>query len=163
VPNFSDWVWSAAVFGVFGIVAAAIGFPTGFLKWSPAALPVVDLLEASAAFLLHPSFVEEILFRAVPIPHREERASMRTTVVGAALGIALFVAAHPANGLIFRPAAFAVFTNPVFLILAGLLGLSCSVVYARSGSIWPSVLLHWLTVNVWVFLLGGARLIATAP
>jgi uncharacterized protein len=158
-PNRSGWVWSAAVFCVFGAVAAAIGVPTGFLRLAPAALPVGVLLETSTVLLLHPSFTEEILFRAVPIPHPGEGASTRRTVVGAALGIVLFMASHPANGLIFRPAAFAVFTNPVFLVLTGLLGLACSVAYVRSGSIWPAVLLHWLVVNVWIFLLGGARLL----
>jgi len=159
LPDRSGWGWSAAALCVYAAGAAAIGIPTGFLKLAPVALRAGTLLGTSAILLLHPSFIEELLFRALPIPHPEEGASTRATAIGAALGVVLFVAAHPLDCLIFRPAAFTVFTNPVYLVLAGLLGLSCSVAYVRSGSIWPAVLLHWLAVNVWIFLLGGDALL----
>ena len=160
LPDRAGWRWSAAVAGSFAAAAAAIGIPTGFLRLAPADLPAGTILWASAVLFLHPSFVEEALFRALPIPHPEEGASSRATALGTALGLVLFVAAHPLNGLLLRPAAFAVFTGPVFLAMAGLLGLSCSAVYLRTGSIWPAVLLHWLAVNVWIFVLGGGALLA---
>ncbi len=160
LPDRSGWGWSAAIGCAFTLVAAAIGVPTGFLRLGPADLPAGTLLRTSAVLLLHPSFVEELLFRALPIPHPEEGASTRATALGTALGLVLFVAAHPLNGLIFRPAVFAVFTSPVFLVLAALLGLACSAAYIRSGSIWPAVLLHWLAVNAWIFLLGGGALLS---
>jgi len=91
LPDRTGWGWSAAIACAYAIVAAAIGFPTGFLK--------------------------------------------------------------------LAPAAFAVFTSPVYLVLVALLGLACTLAYLRSASIWPPVFLHGLAVNVWVFLLGGRALL----
>lgn len=159
LPDRSGWGWSAAILFACGAVAAAIGFPTGFLRLAPAHLPAGTLLGASAGLLVHPSFVEEVLFRALPIPHPREDASTRATALWTALGLVLFVAAHPLNALMLRPAALSVFTSPVFLVLAGLLGLACSAAYLRSGSIWLAVLIHWVAANVWIFFLGGAALL----
>ncbi len=159
VPGLPGWGWSAAAACAYALLALGIGFPTGFLSWDPARLPAMTLLGTSAAFFLHPSFTEELLFRALPIPHPSEGATRRTTALGASVGVILFVAAHPLNGLLLRPTALPVFTNPVYLVLAGLLGVACSAAYIRSDSIWPPVLLHWIAVVVWIFLLGGgARL-----
>jgi predicted Abi (CAAX) family protease len=40
--------------------------------------------------------------------------------------------------------------DPRFLVQVTLLGLACSLAYLVSGSIWPPVLIHWLTVVVWL-------------
>ncbi|WP_325315277.1 CPBP family glutamic-type intramembrane protease [Microcoleus sp. PH2017_28_MFU_U_A] len=47
--------------------------------------------------------------------------------------------------------------NPVFLLLAAVLGVACSIAYLLIGSIWPAVVIHWLGVTVWLLLLGGYR------
>lgn len=47
--------------------------------------------------------------------------------------------------------------NLVFLLLAALLGFVCSVAYLQSGSLWTSVVIHWLAVVVWLLLLGGYK------
>jgi len=137
------------------VVAAAIGFPTGFLRLEPADLPAATLIRTSVVLFLHPSFVEELIFRVLPIPHPREGASSRTMALWTAVGLVLFIVVHPLNGLLLRPAAFTLFTSPAYLVMVGLLGLACAVAYVRSASIWPPVLLHWLAVNVWIFLLGG--------
>jgi uncharacterized protein len=160
LPDRRGWGFTLVVLLAYGAAAAAIGVPTGFLTLAPARLPAGTLLGTSAVLLLHPSLVEELLFRVLPIPHPSEGASTRATALGTALGLLLFLAVHPLNGLALRPAALAVFTSPVFLSLAGLLGLAGSAVYLRTGSVWPAALLHWVAVEAWVFLLGGGALLA---
>ena len=66
---------------------------------------------------------------------------------------------HPLNGIFVRHDAFAVFTHPLFLLFAALLGLVCTISYQISGSLWPPMLMHWITVLVWTMFLGGKRLL----
>jgi predicted Abi (CAAX) family protease len=67
----------------------------------------------------------------------------------------LFVLWHPPQGLIFGPHWAAIMLNPWFLACVGALGFASARLYLRTGSIWPSVLLHWLVVVAWKALLGG--------
>lgn len=43
-----------------------------------------------------------------------------------------------------------VFDDVRFLALAAILGLSCQEAFIRTGSVWPSVFLHWLWVWCWL-------------
>jgi predicted Abi (CAAX) family protease len=49
------------------------------------------------------------------------------------------------------------FKTPGFLIGAALIGIICTLSYIRSGSIWLPVILHWLTVAVWLLAFGGLK------
>jgi predicted Abi (CAAX) family protease len=69
--------------------------------------------------------------------------------------VALFVLWHPLNGLFLKTEARQVFLDPGFLTLAALLGTCSSATYLLTGSIWPSTLVHWVTVVVWKAFLGG--------
>lgn len=72
---------------------------------------------------------------------------------------AVFVLWHPINALTINPTARGVFLDPVFLLIVFVLGLVAGVGYAASRSIWVPVIMHWLTVIVWVMLLGGRNLV----
>ena len=78
-------------------------------------------------------------------------------VAGAAL--AVYVASHPINALLFRPQVLGLFESTSYLVLATLLGLTCTATYLISRSIWPPVTIHWLTVVMWIWLLGGHQLL----
>jgi uncharacterized protein len=129
-----------------------IGLLTGFCRlelmkasaWSIASTPIV--------LLVMPSLVEEFFFRAVLLPHPVEVISPRTQFFWASVSLMAFVASHPINGLVSRRW---VFLDPVFLVLATLLGIVCTITYLKSGSIWVPILFHWLTVVVWIMFLGG--------
>ena len=41
------------------------------------------------------------------------------------------------------------------LLIVALLGITCSVSYVLSRSLWTPIIIHWLTVVVWVIFLGG--------
>ena len=77
--------------------------------------------------------------------------------VGALL---LYVAAHPLNAILFRPGLRTLFESPAYLSLAALLGATCTAAYWISRSIWPPVLIHWLTVLAWLYLFGGWALLS---
>jgi predicted Abi (CAAX) family protease len=73
------------------------------------------------------------------------------------MSLALFTASHPVNAILFSPTHRPTFTDPVFLVLAALLGLTCTLAYLQSGSLWPPVAIHWTAVVVWLLFLGGYR------
>lgn len=62
---------------------------------------------------------------------------------------------HPLNALTFFPKANVTFLNYTFLSLTTLLGIICVIAYWQSGSVWLSVILHWITVITWLIGLGG--------
>lgn len=71
------------------------------------------------------------------------------------LGIALFIVWHPLNAMTINPNAYPMFTNPLFLCLAALMAIACTITYLKTGSLWVPIAIHWLTVVVWVFFLSG--------
>jgi predicted Abi (CAAX) family protease len=108
--------------------------------------------------LLTPGITEELAFRALPLPHPSERCSRQHQVVAGVLALTAFVLWHPLNGL-WTARVWPVFTDPVFLTLAALLGAACTLAYLLSGSLWPPVLIHWASVVSWGLFLGGRKLL----
>ena len=96
-----------------------------------------------------------MLFRALLLPRNA--ASMRgpRLLVTAGIALALYVASHPLNAMLFRPQALHLFASPGYLTLVAMLGATCTWAYLTSRSIWPPVAIHWLTVVAWIWLLGG--------
>jgi predicted Abi (CAAX) family protease len=78
-------------------------------------------------------------------------------LVLAAVSLSAFVLWHPLNGVLFRKSARRLFTRVDFLLAAAALGLVCTLAYWISRSLWPPVLMHWLTVSGWFMFFGGQR------
>lgn len=95
---------------------------------------------AVAAFLL-PSLLEELVFR---VWMGGKRGWFR-----AIAAISAFVLWHPLQVWLNLPMAQPLFLEPVFLAITGLLGLACTIAYRISGSVWPPVVIHWITVIAW--------------
>lgn len=93
-----------------------------------------------------PGITEEVIFRGW-LPRGQ------WTV--AAISLTAFVAWHPLQVMIGSPFADPVFADPRYLALVALLGLCCTVSRLRSGSIWPSVIIHWGVVVIWKALFSG--------
>ncbi len=160
LPDARTWLTCAAIFAVFLGCAAPIGFLSGFLHPTTPPLAANDLIATALAVFVQPALVEEIIFRGVLVP-RDFRSTSRRVVVGFGLGaLALYVISHPINAALFRPAAMSVFARPVYLLLATLLGIVCTAAYWISKSIWPPVLIHWVTVLAWLWFFGGQRMLA---
>lgn len=162
VPRRDAWRRCAWVFLIFVACAAPIGLASGLLHPSRPPLGAGRAIAAALMFGVHPAFTEEIVFRALLLPRRPDatrRATLAVVIVGALL---LYVVAHPLNARMFWPSAWSTFSNPFYLALAALLGVACTAAYLISGSIWPPVLMHWITVTVWMLFLGGRTLLQSA-
>jgi predicted Abi (CAAX) family protease len=159
IPGWRTWRTCALAYVVFLVCAAPIGLASGLLQPQVAHLRPGEFVSAGVLLLVQPAFVEELVFRALLLPRdaRSMRDSRVVLVAGAAL--ALYVASHPLNAWLFRPQVLSLFASPAYLTLATLLGLTCTVTYFISRSIWPPVAVHWLAVVTWIWLLGGQALL----
>jgi predicted Abi (CAAX) family protease len=154
IPDFNDWQQTLIISILYGAIALPIGFKFGFTKFQPLA-DFSTYIKVMATSLVLPAISEELFFRVLLLPHPTENASQSNQFLWAAIGLIAFIIYHPLNGLTFFPAGLKTFTNPVFLGLATLLGIACTLSYFQTGSLWTSVAIHWLVVVVWLLLCGG--------
>jgi len=142
---------------IYGLIAAIVGLNSGLFK--------LDIIDSSFAFFLpftlfvFPSFLEESFFRGILIPNNTRERGLKYVLVMAIISSTLFVAWHPLNALTINKGAQELFLNPYFLFVVFCLGMTCSLSYIYSRSLWAPVTIHWLTVSLWVFFLGGRNLI----
>ncbi len=155
-------VWSSLVtwpdiggWGRCGIIAAlglrliaAVAFPAGVAHWNPAfaGWPV-----RLAKVMVVPSLTEELVFRGFLIPGRGEIARPGRWITA---GLLLFVVWHGVEALTFLPGAHLFLTVP-FLLCAAILGAGCAWMRYRTGSLWPAIVFHGLTVFLWQVAFGG--------
>jgi len=159
-PSAPVWGRCALLYLGFLICAMPIGLVSGLLHPSLPPLTIGASIVTALTIALHPAFTEELVFRGLMLPRSPERLALRPrTVVTIAIALFLYVVAHSLNAMFFWPAVWPIFSNPYYLAMATLLGLTCTTAYLISGSIWPSVVIHWLTVTLWILLLGGQRLL----
>jgi predicted Abi (CAAX) family protease len=149
-PEASGWGWFALEAAWLILVLLALGFLGGLMRWQPRADAEIARL-AALAFII-PALGEELLFRAALLPTPRWN---RSAIVPILISTALFVLWHPPQGLIFGPHWAAVVLDPWFLACVAALGVASARLYLRTGSIWPSVLLHWSVVVAWRALLRG--------
>ena len=158
-PDARALGWCALAYGAFLVCAVPIGLLSGVLRPGlPQATPA-EMVAAALIVLVHPAFVEEMIFRALLLPRHPGLMRRGRLAIVIAVALALYVGSHPLNAILFRPAALGLFSSPAYLTLAALLGLTCTAAYLISRSIWPAVAIHWLTVMAWLWLLGGRALL----
>src|SRR5688572_9336828 len=160
-PDTAAWKRCLAVYAVFLACVLPVGFLSGFFRPGLADLSPATLAFLPVYIMLRPALIEEFVFRALLLPRDATRLTQRRLLLTCTTALGIFVASHPVNAWLFRPAAFELFTNPIFLANAALLGIACTVVYLISKSLWPPVLLHWSAVLLWIVLLGGQGLVGT--
>jgi predicted Abi (CAAX) family protease len=159
LPDVRTWLACALVYALFLLIAATIGLASGLLRVEASHAGAADAIRLATLLFIQPALFEEMVFRGLLLP-RDVRSMLRSRVaVVAALALAVYVASHPLNAWLFRPQVLSLFSSETYLVLTTLLGVTCTATYWISRSIWPSVVIHWLTVVVWIELLGGrARL-----
>jgi predicted Abi (CAAX) family protease len=151
LPDARGWAGCGLVAAATAGLMAAIGFSTDLYALTPAALGLPLRL---LTVLVVPALGEEIPFRGLLVPGREESARPWRAM---AISTALYVAWHPLEALTFLPQG-AMFLRPDFLACTAILGLGCALMRWRTGSLWPAVILHGGFVAVWQTWLGGVRL-----
>jgi uncharacterized protein len=150
LPTTKAWLETLLLWLMFAAIAFPVALhyqfvtsPISIRAWLPMAL---------LAFFI-PSLFEEIIWRGLLTPAPGSRFFWPLGIVS----LAGFVVSHPVSAYVFRPTARDIFYSPAFLCLSTLLGFMCLITYARSKSLWPSIVIHWITVAVW--LLFGARVL----
>lgn len=93
-----------------------------------------------------PALGEELVFRGALQPLRLNAVR---AVALSGLSLAAFIVWHPVQVWLGLPSAQGMFLDPAFLAMAGVLGLVCTVLVHRSGSLWTAVFVHWVVVVVW--------------
>mmetsp|Transcript_46584 Transcript_46584/g.81059 ORF Transcript_46584/g.81059 Transcript_46584/m.81059 type:complete len:135 (+) Transcript_46584:3-407(+) len=110
-----------------------------------------------------PGLTEEILFRGCLVrssPAVQEDAylaigtgsSKRPPLKEQIANLAIFVLYHFGLGH-EQP----VYMDPEFLVILVIGGWSFQEALIRTGSIWPSVVIHWLAVWIWITFQGGEQ------
>lgn len=156
LPSLEDWQQSAWLLGIFVVVTMAVGYPTGYLRFEFPVLSWPSRLSVVVTALFFPGIVEEVLFRVLFLPHPLEAVPQQATWLWGGLSLTVFVLVHPLYGWISRsPGLRQNSQDAVYLFLAGLLGLVCAIAYYQTGSLWSSVVLHWLIVVLWLLVFGG--------
>ena len=123
------------------------------------------LLDSAKFFILpfslfiFPSLLEEMFFRGILIPNNTRDKGAKSIIASVLISTSIFTLWHPLNAVTINSTAKALFLNPYFLSIVFCLGLVCSVTYIYSKSLWAPILIHWFTVLIWIFFLGGRNLI----
>ena len=155
IPSRSDWQWSLTLLLSFGVFVVPLGFKLNFLNLELFDVSLWILVRTALVTLIFPSTVEEVIFRVCFIPHTAERRSSLSTVFSTWGSLVLFVAYHPLNAALFMSNARGTFDTFPFLLFALSLGIVCAAAYVKSGSIYPSIFLHWIIVVAWLLCFGG--------
>lgn len=154
-PDGRSWLQCFAVFVAYGALALALGLTFGNLRLEVYGDTTGRFLRFTAIAFLVPCLSEELFFRAILLPDPQQATSIGYRLVRSMVALTLFVLWHPFNGLFLKTEARQTFLDPGFLMLAALLGGCCTLVYMRSGSIWPGTLIHWISVICWKAFLSG--------
>lgn len=142
---------------VFLVVALSVGFAGSVFRFS--SIDIVRWWFLPLTLFVFPSFLEELVFRGVLLRRNLLDSGWRAAVGPVIYGSIVFTLWHPINALTINPGAQRFFLDPVFLLIVFLLGIATGIGYLVSRSLWVPVLMHWLTVVIWVFLLGGRNLV----
>jgi predicted Abi (CAAX) family protease len=157
LPSGRDWLITLVSLCGYAAIALPIGFFTQFLRFTPWNAPKFRWVLLTLWTFFLPAVVEEVVFRVLWLPHPAQVVSWGNWSLWAVIGLLLYLAYHPLNAKTFYKSGFPTFFKPAFLLLAGLLGLTCTIVYGLTGALLPIVLIHCVVVAVWLLLLGGLQ------
>ena len=157
VPTVQDWSVTFGALLAYGAIALVIARQQNFLAptFSRHRLSLSQQIQLAIAAWVAPALLEELIFRVLLLPHPSETVRSFTIIIWLSISLGAFVIYHPLNALTFYKIGYPTFLQPVFLVLSGLLGLTCSGVYLLTGSLWTVAFLHWVVVVVWLLRFGG--------
>ena len=145
--------------GIFACIAAAVGFSGKLFQLHLIESKLLYFLPLSLFFF--PAFLEESFFRGILIPNQIQEKGRKAILAVTLFSATAFTLWHPLNALTVNPGAQSLFLNPYFLGIVFALGITSSLSYIYSQSLWVPILIHWLTVVIWVIFLGGRNLVLT--
>ena len=149
----------ALVYGFFLAAALPVGLLSGLLRPTTPQVSPGEMAVAAVLLFLQPALIEEIVFRGLLLPRGGGSMRRGRLAIIAGMALVIYVVSHPISAWLFRSRMLELFASPAYLALATLLGLACTMTYLISRSIWPPVAVHWLSVVIWIWFLGGQRLL----
>ena len=174
--------WGLTATGLSTAVATSLGWTDNFIElpsrpsWDPTNW--WQFVKVFGRCLIVPAFAEEAVWRCLIHPHPTQyqevsRAALSGFPIGRILAINLaFVIYHPLVadasyvtmkwfldvGSVDRMGVIKVFRDPTFLMLAFVLGNSCSVAYwMAGGALYAPIIVHAVAVATWLEILGGEK------
>jgi predicted Abi (CAAX) family protease len=153
VSPFKAPVKSLILVPIYVCTSLAIGFYTGLFSVKVVDHPMSFVLPFS--LFIFASLLEEVFFRRVLIPNNAVNHGRKRIAMYIVVSTSAFVLWHPLSALTVNRTAATMFLNPSFLLIAAAQGITCSISYVVSRSLWTPIIIHWLTVVVWVVFLGG--------
>ena len=157
-PHDLDSTNLAIAIALYILLALLVGWQSGFLRWQPQSRKLI--FKVMATSLVAPAILEEAFFRVILLPYPANNISLWEFIAWSAFSLVLFVLYHPLNASTAFPQGKPLFFTPIFLCLATALGIVCTFAYWQTGSIWLSVVIHWLVVVLWLLCFGGWRKLA---
>jgi predicted Abi (CAAX) family protease len=160
LPNLLGWLLVGGLLIGYAVIALAIGFRSRFLTFDSFSLTLSQgfhHIRSLADLFLMPSLLEEMIFRLLLIPHPIETDTSVNIYLWSLISLVLFIGYHPLNARMCYKLGNPTFMDWRFLTLTGLLGGVCTIAYLATGSIWSSMIIHWLVVGAWLKLFGGDR------
>lgn len=154
-PNRNDWDLAIMLMVIFSLIVIPLGFKFNFFIIKIPNISSTVVFRLSLITLFFPAAAEELFFRVLLLPHRTEEVTLAYQLISASISLILFIIYHPLNANFLIRNARATFSNFVFLISTAILAIVCTIAYFKSGSIYPSIILHWIFVLVWLLVLGG--------
>ena len=97
------------------------------------------------------SFIEEIIFRGLFLPHKSRAISRVKIRYYSIFSIFMFMVWHPAIAFLYFRSTEHLFFDPIFLSIVTLMAIANTITYLRSGSLWIPILIHWVTICIWIF------------
>ncbi len=155
IPTLHDWLIAALALLIYTVIAIPLGFSTGFLQLQILSAKPIEYFFLTLRCLITPGITEEFFFRVLFLPHPTEAVNWQRWSVWAALSLLIFILYHPLNAKTLYKDGYPTFFDPQFLLLATLLGLTCTITYALTGSAWTIIFIHWLVVVLWLLVFGG--------
>ena len=139
---------------VYTLFVLLYGWRSHFLIFERS--PSSSILRVIVTSFVAPALLEEAFFRVLllPYPYRASDISAEQ-YFWSIISLFLFVVYHPLNAITAFPQGKKTFFDRRFLILATALGITCTITYWQTGSIWLPILIHWLTVVIWLLCFGG--------
>ncbi|WP_413160320.1 type II CAAX prenyl endopeptidase Rce1 family protein [Capilliphycus salinus ALCB114379] len=158
IPYGVGWLVAWVGLASFGTVAYWMGTGSGFLGWQPWPAPWYRKLGVAVRLFFVPALAEEFVFRVLLIPEPGRTGTIEWVWwLFAFFSLFLYVIYHRVNAQFFLKSARPLFFKPIFLRLCALLGLTCTIVYRITGSLWTITLIHGLAVLIWILFLGGMQ------
>ncbi|MGF1492139.1 MAG: Uma2 family endonuclease [Microcoleaceae cyanobacterium] len=158
IPYGTGWFVTGLAFAIFGAIAYWMGSRSGILRWNPWQAPWYRKLGIVIKLLFVPALLEEFIFRVLLIPEPGRTGTTEWVWwLFALVSLFLYVVSHQVNAQLFYKSARSLFFKPDFLRLCTVLGLTCTIVYRITGSLWTITLIHWLAVVIWILFLGGMQ------